>query len=163
MKLKNLFYVVSLVLLIWICLPENVPVNFKVQKQEIKFTINPLKIDTRFFGIPVKKEFTTKLGLDLKGGSHIVFEADTSKVKAEDLQDSLASARDVIERAREIFRSIRAGGSTLKSGIPTASASICRAWKRGAGGGAYRTDRSHLRFIRGRAAGSQNRIDRIGA
>jgi len=116
MKLKNLFYVVSLVLLIWICLPENVPVNFKVQKQEIKFTINPLKIDTRFFGIPVKKEFTTKLGLDLKGGSHFVFEADTSKVKAEDLQDSLASARDVIERRVNFFGVSEPVVQTLKSG-----------------------------------------------
>lgn len=116
MKIKNLFYVVILVVLVWICLPENIPVNFKIQKSEIKFTINPLSIDTQFFGIPVKKDFKTKLGLDLKGGSHLVFEADTRKVKPEDLQESLASARDVIERRVNFFGVSEPTVQTIKSG-----------------------------------------------
>lgn len=116
MKLKNFFYIAALVVLVWICLPENLPVHFKVQKQDIKFTINPLSINTSFFGIPVKKDFRTQLGLDLKGGSHLVFQADTSRVKPGDLQDALTSARDVIERRVNLFGVSEPVVQTVKSG-----------------------------------------------
>ncbi len=43
----------------------------------------------RQLGINIKKDFTTKLGLDLKGGSSLIFEANTSKIKKEDLNDYL--------------------------------------------------------------------------
>lgn len=103
-------------MLIWICLPENFRVHFKVQKSKVDFTINPLSINTSFFGMPVKKEFTTKLGLDLKGGSHLVFETDTSKVKPGDLQDALLSARDIIEKRVNFFGVSEPVVQTLKSG-----------------------------------------------
>ena len=103
MKMKHIVFTMLLVVLVWICLPENIPINFRVQKSKIKFTINPLSINTNLFGIPIKKEFKTKLGLDLKGGSHLVFETDTSKIKPSDLQDSLLSARDVIEKRVNFF------------------------------------------------------------
>jgi preprotein translocase subunit SecD len=51
----------------------------------------------------VRKDFQTKLGLDLKGGSHLVFEADTSSLKAEDLSDALSASRDIIERRVNLF------------------------------------------------------------
>lgn len=116
MKLRNFFYIAVLVVLVWICLPENVPVRFRVQKSDIKFTINPLSINTQFFGVPIKKEFKTKLGLDLKGGSHMVFEADTSKVRPSDLQDALLSSRDVIEKRVNFFGVSEPVVQTLKSG-----------------------------------------------
>lgn len=116
MKLKHIVYVVLLVVLVWICLPENIPVRFSVQKSKISFTINPLSINTSLFGIPIKKEFKTKLGLDLKGGSHLVFETDTSKMKPADLQDSLLSARDIIEKRVNFFGVSEPVVQTLKSG-----------------------------------------------
>lgn len=116
MKMKHIVYVVLLVVLIWICLPENIPVHFRVQKSKINFTINPLSINTSLFGVPIKKEFKTKLGLDLKGGSHLVFETDTSKIKLADLQDSLLSARDIIEKRVNFFGVSEPVVQTLKSG-----------------------------------------------
>lgn len=98
MKTKHIVYGILLVLLVWMCLPENIPVHFNVNKSKIAFTINPLSIDTHLFGVQIKKEFKTKLGLDLKGGSHLVYKVETKGVKGEDLGDALTSARDVIEK-----------------------------------------------------------------
>lgn len=38
------------------------------------------------------------LGLDLQGGTHLVYEADTSKIEDDERSDSLEGVRDVIER-----------------------------------------------------------------
>ena len=98
MNTKRFFILVALVLLVWMCLPENLHVHFNVQKSKVDFTINPLSINTTLFGIPIKKDFKTKLGLDLQGGSHLVYKVDTKNIKSEDLKDALASARDIIEK-----------------------------------------------------------------
>lgn len=44
-----------------------------------------------------------KLGLDLSGGSHLVYAADTSKLQSGDIQDSLAALQAVIERRVNAF------------------------------------------------------------
>lgn len=44
-----------------------------------------------------------KLGLDLSGGSHLVYATDTSKVASADLQDALTALRQVIERRVNAF------------------------------------------------------------
>ncbi|MDO9027757.1 MAG: protein translocase subunit SecD [Candidatus Roizmanbacteria bacterium] len=107
MKLiKTIFITVILLGLIWVDLPENIKTKYKL----------PSKIDVNIFGLNIKKEFNTKLGLDLKGGSNLVFEADTSKVKKEDLTDALNSARDIIERRVNFFGVTEPQIQTVKSG-----------------------------------------------
>jgi len=44
-----------------------------------------------------------KLGLDLSGGTHLVYQADVSKVQESQIQDSMNSLQDVIERRVNIF------------------------------------------------------------
>lgn len=44
-----------------------------------------------------------KLGLDLSGGAHLVFSADTSRVDPADIEDSMESLRDTIERRVNLF------------------------------------------------------------
>ncbi len=105
---KIIFFVIIVGLIIWIDLPENLKVG--------SFVINPLKIDTNIFGLKIKKDFKTYFGLDLKGGSHLVFEADTSKIKSGDLQDALNSARDIIEKRVNYFGVSEPLVQTLKSG-----------------------------------------------
>lgn len=51
----------------------------------------------------VKKTFDLVLGLDLAGGSHLVFEADLSKVPADKVKDAMESARNVIEKRVNLF------------------------------------------------------------
>lgn len=82
----------------------------------IDSAIEPLVIDTTVFGKRVQKSFETKLGLDLQGGSHFVFETDTSEVASEDLSDAVEAARDVIERRVNLFGISEPQVKTLVSG-----------------------------------------------
>jgi len=103
---KSIFIALIFLGLIWVDLPENVKTKYKI----------PNKIDFNVYGLNVKKDFTTKLGLDLKGGSSLIFEADISKVKREDLNDALNSARDVIERRINFFGVTEPQIQTVKTG-----------------------------------------------
>jgi len=47
--------------------------------------------------------FPFKLGLDLAGGSHLVYEADVSKVAPNEIADLMDVLRDVIERRINVF------------------------------------------------------------
>ena len=44
-----------------------------------------------------------RLGLDLLGGTHLIYEADTSKIKSSQKIDSVEGVRDVIERRVNAF------------------------------------------------------------
>ena len=44
-----------------------------------------------------------RLGLDLSGGSHLIYKADVSAIKASDVSDSMDALRDVIERRVNLF------------------------------------------------------------
>ncbi len=48
-------------------------------------------------------KFPFKLGLDLSGGTHLVYRADVSKVQSAQVTESMNSLRDVIERRVNIF------------------------------------------------------------
>src|SRR3989344_7403440 len=47
--------------------------------------------------------FAFKLGLDLNGGSHLVYKADISKVAPSDVNSSMSALRDVIEKRVNLF------------------------------------------------------------
>ena len=64
---------------------------------------NPPSIDTKIFGIHIKKDFKTRLGLDLAGGTQLTLEADMSTIAQADRKDSLESAKQVIERRVNFF------------------------------------------------------------
>lgn len=100
--------IIALVLLglIWVDVPENIKAKYNI----------PSQVDFTVFGLNIKKDFTTKLGLDLKGGSSLIFEADTTKVKKTDLNDALSSARDVIERRINFFGVTEPQIQTVKTG-----------------------------------------------
>src|SRR5438132_356031 len=65
-------------------------VAFFVYKSEARFA------GTEKTGIAAK--FPFRLGLDLSGGSHLLYRADVSKIDPSQVADSMASLRDVIER-----------------------------------------------------------------
>ncbi len=48
-------------------------------------------------------KFPFKLGLDLSGGTHLVYRADVSQVATTEVADSMNSLRDVIERRVNVF------------------------------------------------------------
>ncbi len=51
----------------------------------------------------LEASYPFQFGLDLAGGSHLVYSADTSKVAAGEIDEAMASLRDVIERRVNIF------------------------------------------------------------
>ncbi len=113
--LKTITIIFIGLLIIWIDLPENLPIKLRLGKLNIDFKVNPLTIDTTLFNIPIKKKFRTELGLDLKGGSHLVFEADTTKINKNDIDDAINSARDIIEKRVNYFGVSEPVVQTLKS------------------------------------------------
>ncbi|MEI6864328.1 MAG: protein translocase subunit SecD [Candidatus Adlerbacteria bacterium] len=50
-----------------------------------------------------ESRFAFKLGLDLSGGTHLVYNADTSKVPAAQINDSMSALQQVIERRVNAF------------------------------------------------------------
>jgi len=59
------------------------------------------------FALPIKlprfPDAPFKLGLDLQGGTHLIYEADMSNIAKEDYQSSIQGLRDVIERRVNLF------------------------------------------------------------
>lgn len=53
--------------------------------------------------LPHFPEVPFKLGLDLQGGTHLVYEADLSSIEKEDYGSSMQGLRDVIERRVNLF------------------------------------------------------------
>jgi len=65
-----------------------------------------LAIALGFFVWNSEKEgssYKFKLGLDLSGGTHLVYKADTSQVQSSDISSAMQSLRDVIERRVNLF------------------------------------------------------------
>ncbi len=106
--IKYILLILASLLIIWIDLPENLKIG--------NYTLNPLSINANIFGMNIRRDFRTRLGLDLKGGSHLVFEADTRSVKPEDLADALSSSRDIIEKRVNLFGVSEPTVATSKSG-----------------------------------------------
>ena len=57
----------------------------------------------KFLNLPYFPQIPFKLGLDLQGGIHLVYEADMSGIEAQEYDSSLQGLRDVIERRVNLF------------------------------------------------------------
>lgn len=66
----------------------------KLERKGLSFSLGKLDI---------RKNFDLVLGLDLAGGSHLVFEADTSGIPSEKRKEVLQGVRDIIERRVNLF------------------------------------------------------------
>lgn len=53
--------------------------------------------------IKPESKFPFKLGLDLVGGTHLVYKADISEIETKDIASSMDALRDVIERRTNLF------------------------------------------------------------
>lgn len=60
-------------------------------------------VDPGFLKLPFLPDVPFKLGLDLQGGTHLVYEADLSNIKNEDSRSAMQGLRDVIERRVNYF------------------------------------------------------------
>ncbi|MBI2476457.1 MAG: protein translocase subunit SecD [Candidatus Taylorbacteria bacterium] len=69
-----------------------------------------------FFRVSVSHQ-NYKLGLDLNGGAHLVYKADTSKLAGSDIGDAMTALRDVIERRVNLFGVSEPIVQTEKGGV----------------------------------------------
>lgn len=53
--------------------------------------------------LPYTKDIQFRLGLDLQGGTHLVYEADVADIPAQDRDSAVEGVRDVIERRVNVF------------------------------------------------------------
>ncbi|MEK9179627.1 MAG: hypothetical protein AAB893_04135, partial [Patescibacteria group bacterium] len=98
-RLLLLTTVVTLFLL-WFSLPE---IKISTPFTKKKITIKPKNVSITVFGKKITHEGGLLLGLDLQGGSRLVFEVDTSKTNNKDKKAAVESARDVVERRINFF------------------------------------------------------------
>ncbi|MEJ2441628.1 MAG: hypothetical protein P8Y06_01755, partial [Patescibacteria group bacterium] len=89
-KLILIFILTAVAL--FISLPKYIPINLH---------LGPINIE-KTFEKPFKS-WNLVLGLDLAGGSHLVFEADTSGLTPEQREIALTSLRNTIERRVNLF------------------------------------------------------------
>lgn len=86
--------------LLWFSLPE---IKFQTPFLKKKITIKPRSISITILGKKITHEGGLPLGLDLQGGSRLVFEVDTTKTNDKDKKAAVESARDVVERRINFF------------------------------------------------------------
>lgn len=89
--------------LIWVIILLTVIAVFVDLPKPLPFGFQRPDVDIRFGGFRVFRDFEPRLGLDLQGGAHLVFEADTSNVADSDKDSALESAKTVIERRINLF------------------------------------------------------------
>lgn len=109
-------FIIIALIIVWIDMPGSYHLNFQIGNRKIHYELKPLSVNFNFFGTPVRKTFETKLGLDLSGGSHLVFEADTSAVSFLDREDAIQSSRNIIEKRVNLFGISEPVIQTVKSG-----------------------------------------------
>lgn len=93
-----IFIIILLVIAGIFSLPDNVKVPVKLGSFQKTITLHSPTIDLTHFNIGYKRDFTTKYGLDLSGGTQVTLEADMSKTPEADKLSALDSAKGVIER-----------------------------------------------------------------
>lgn len=99
--------VVLIFLLFLICLFVSLPgkLPLKVHFKNINFEKEIVRpnLDLKIGNFEIKKNFDLVLGLDLAGGSHLVFEADLSKIEKERQTEAIDSLKNVIEKRVNLF------------------------------------------------------------
>lgn len=104
-KTKKIFWLIlSLTFLsLIIDMPSQLPINIHWKNFNWSHTFYRPQINFNLGSTRISKPLDLKFGLDLAGGASITFEADTSKIKKEDLPQALESLKTNIERRVNLF------------------------------------------------------------
>ncbi|MDP1721854.1 MAG: protein translocase subunit SecD [Candidatus Gottesmanbacteria bacterium] len=98
-----LFIVILTIILAAVDLPENYRIQQTLFGKKIDVTVNPPEININTGKFRIQKQFKTRLGLDLSGGTHIVLNADMKSIPPAQRDDALESSRQVIDRRVNFF------------------------------------------------------------
>lgn len=114
--LKRLFILSALGFLLWSNLPGEIPVKFSLGNYKVDAIIKPPTYSYVSGNETITRNFETKFGLDLQGGSRFLFDADISKLPKEDVEDAIAATRNIIERRVNLFGVSEPSIQTIKTG-----------------------------------------------
>ena len=84
-------------------MPNKIPLKIHFKNINIEKEIIRPNLDLKIGNFELKKNFDLVLGLDLAGGSHLVFEADLSKIGDDKKIDAINSLKSVIEKRVNLF------------------------------------------------------------
>ena len=84
-------------------LPKELPVKFKLGPLSVNRTLSAPTINLALGPLAIRKDFSTRLGLDLSGGTHLVLEADMTGITTDDKDRAFTSSVQVVERRGKIF------------------------------------------------------------
>jgi preprotein translocase subunit SecD len=102
--LKKVVLIILLTLVAgYVSLPQEIPFKLSVGSTNIEKKLIRPDLDISFGKVLLRKNFDLVLGLDLAGGSHLVFETDISGIEGEKKQTALAAVRNIIERRVNLF------------------------------------------------------------
>lgn len=102
--LKKVLLVVLITLLsLYISLPKSIPANFNFGPININYQFERRDLNLTLGKFSLKRSFDLVLGLDLAGGSHLVFEAETQNLDQVDREKAINSVKAVIERRVNLF------------------------------------------------------------
>lgn len=88
---------------LYISLPNEIPIKFHSIFFNFEKTFKRVNLNVRLGKVELKRSLNLVLGLDLAGGSHLVFEADTSKIDKEKRKTAIEAVKDVIEKRVNLF------------------------------------------------------------
>jgi len=104
-KPRKLFFSLILLTLIavFLDLPSEVPIKFGLGPIRIETTIRRPTLNLGFGSLRFKRDLEIRQGLDLRGGTHLVFEAEMSGIEEKDRDDALSSVEEIISRRIDLY------------------------------------------------------------
>jgi len=101
---RNVFLIILLAILCMVVsIPKEMPINLGYKSFHVAGKLVRPDLDFTLLGKNFKRDLNLSLGLDLAGGSYLVFEADTSSVPPEKRVESVEGVRNIIERRVNLF------------------------------------------------------------
>lgn len=116
-----IIFVVAAILLV-MDLPGKIDFNsvkfpfVKEPKKVADFTFDPTKINIGAGSFSLQKDISYRLGLDLQGGTRLVYRVNMQDIKPDERQDAFESARNIIERRINFLGVSEPSIQTLKVG-----------------------------------------------
>lgn len=103
-NMRSLWFIVIITILaIIIDLPKNYRLKFSLGPIKVDRIINGPSLDLKLGSFVLKNDFSTKYGLDLSGGTHLLLETDMKNIPAGDRKDAYDASRNIIERRINLY------------------------------------------------------------
>ena len=102
--LKKLIVIFLLTALsLYLSLPKSFPIRFELSGKKVDYTFMKPNLNLFSDRINAKINSDLVLGLDLAGGSHLVFEVGSAGLTVDDKKEAIESLKSVIEKRVNLF------------------------------------------------------------